>query len=88
MKVKHIRHYEDYREALAQWKRTTPSTIHSDTNGIYVVEWETTCNSTPDIMREFLLDIKLHNDLPQEQIDALDYADSAIKTLIDMGVIE
>lgn len=88
MKVKHIKHYEDYREALQQWRIHTPSTIHSHPNGTYTVEWVTTCNNSTDLMREYLLDIKLHNDLPQEQIDALDFADSAIKTLIDMGVIK
>jgi hypothetical protein len=53
-----------------------------------MVEWETTCNTYTDLMREYLLDIKLNNDLPQEQIDALAYADGAIKTLLDMGVIK
>lgn len=88
MTVKHIRHYEDYREALAEWRRNTPATIHSHTNGVYVVEWETTVNTGSDLMREYLLDIRNDNDLPQEQIDALDFADSAIKTLIDMGMIK
>ena len=88
MKVKHIKNYEDYREALTKWRNTTPSTIHSNTDGSYIVEWETTCNTYTDLMREYLLDIKLNNDLPQEQIDALAYADSAIKTLVDMGIIK
>lgn len=88
MTVKHIRHYEDYREALAQWRCSTPSTITSHTNGTYVVEWETTCNGSSDLMREYLLDIKNECNLTLEQIDALDYADSAIKTLVDMGVIK
>jgi hypothetical protein len=88
MTVKHMTHYEDYREALEQWRKNTPSTIHSLLDGTYTVEWETTCNSTTDLMREYLSDIKNDNDLPQEQIDALAFADSAIKTLIDMGVIK
>ena len=88
MTIKHSKHYEDYREALEKWRKTTPSTIHSNTDGSYIVEWETTCHTHTDLMREYLLDIKLYNDLPQEQIDALAYADSAIKTLVDMGIIK
>lgn len=88
MKIKQIKHHEDYREALQQWRRHTPATIHSCSDGTYLVEWEAQCNSTSDLMREYLLGIKLQNDLPQEQIDALEFADSAIKTLVDMGVIE
>lgn len=88
MKLKHIKHYEDYREALTKWRNTTPSTIRSNTDGSYTVEWETACNTYTDLMREYLLDIKLNNDLPQEQIDALAYADGAIKTLLDMGIIK
>ena len=88
MKVKHIKHYDNYNEALRQWRINTPSTLHSHIDGTYVVEWETICNSTPDLMREYLLGIKLQNQLPQEQIDALEYADSAIKTLQDMEIIK
>lgn len=88
MKIKHVIHHEDYRDALAQWRRHTPATIHSHTDGTYIVEWETKCDGASDLMREYLLDIKLHNDLPQEQIDALEFADSAIKTLLDMEIIK
>lgn len=88
MTIKHTKHYEDYREALTQWRNTSPSTIHSNTDGSYTVEWETRCNNHSDLMRAYLLDIKLLNDLSQEQLDALSYADSAIKTLVDMGIIK
>ena len=88
MIIKHSKHYEDYREALEKWRKTTPSTIHSNIDGSYTVEWETRCNNHSDLMRAYLLDIKLLNDLSQEQLDALAYADSAIKTLVDMGIIK
>ena len=88
MTIKHSKHYEDYREALEKWRKTTPSTIHSNTDGSYTVEWETRCNNHSELMREYLLDIQLYNDLPQEQLHALAYADSAIKTLVDMGMIK
>lgn len=88
MTIKHSKHYEEYREALEKWRKTTPSTIHSNIDGSYTVEWETRCNNHSDLMRAYLLDIKLLNDLSQEQLDALSYADSAIKTLVDMDIIK
>lgn len=88
MKIKHVKQYDDYREALEKWRKTTPSTIHSNVDGSYTVEWTVTCNGTSDLMREYLLDINMQNDLPQEQIDALSFADGAIKTLVDMGIIK
>lgn len=88
MKIKQTKHYEDYREAILQWNSHKPSLIHYHEDGTFTVEWIAECNNTPDLMREFLLAIKLQNDLPQEQIDALAYADSAIKTLVDMEILQ
>ena len=88
MKLKHIKYFEDYREALECWRRTTPSTIHSCTQGVYIVEWESECNENAQMIRERLFDIKVDYNLSNEQLDALAFADSAIKTLLDMGIIK
>ena len=54
----------------------------------YIIELVREVHSEPEFMRFLLSDIKLDYELSADEIDALAYADSAIKTLQDMGVIK
>lgn len=82
----------DYCEAIEKFRKFKEygtSCIGCDhITGEYTVELVYETHSVADMMRQFLVDIKLNHDLCDEEIDALAYADSAIKTLVDMGVIE
>lgn len=92
MKHKRIFKTNDYREAFEKFRKFKEYGISSitcdDNAGEYIVELMCESHTVPDMMRQFLVDIKLNQDLCDEEIDALAYADSAIKTLVDMGVIE
>lgn len=93
-RMKHKRTFKtnDYREALEKFRKFkehgTASVTRDNNAGEYVVELTSETHSVSDMMRQFLVDIKLNHDLCVEELDALDYADSAIKTLVDMGVIK
>lgn len=92
--MKHKRTFKtyDYREALEKFRKFKEygiaSVICDHNTKEYKVEFACETKTVSDMMRQFLVDIKLNYDLIDEEIDALDYADSAIKTLIDMGVIK
>ncbi len=85
----------DYREAMqlfslhrSQGSKVTCNTI-ADNTFDYTVTWYTECNSTPSLMRQLIANIYHgHSDLPLEELDALVYAEQAIKTLEDMGVLK
>lgn len=81
----------DYREAFEKFKKfkeygTAHITYDYHTKE-YIVELVREADSATELMRQGLVDIKLNYDLTPEELDALDFADSAIKTLIDMEVI-
>ena len=50
----------------------------------YTVTWQENVISVPLKMRKILATINVQT---QDELDALSYADEAIKTLMDMGVI-
>lgn len=77
--------FENFRKFT---KYGTTNVSYNFTTGEYIVELVREAKSSTDLMRQGLVDIKLNYDLTPEEIDALDYADSAIKTLIDMGIIK
>ena len=54
----------------------------------YVVSWLNDCHTESERNRQFLANIYHSYDLPIEELDALCYAEQAIKTLVDMGVLE
>ncbi len=92
MKHKTIFKTHDYREACEKFTKfkehgTAYITYDYPTNE-YIVELVRETKSVSDMMRAFLVDIKFNHDLITEELDALDYADSAIKTLQDMGVLK
>ena len=82
----------DYREAFEKFKKFkeygTAYITYDYPTKEYIVELVREANSAAELMRQGLVDIKLNYDLTQEEIDALDYADSAIKTLIEMEIIK
>lgn len=92
MKNKTIFKTHDHCEAIEKFKKFkeygTTYITYDYTTREYIVELVREVNSTTDLMRQGLVDIKLNYDLTVEETDALDFADSAIKTLIDMGVIK
>lgn len=92
MKHKTIFRTHDYREACEKFKKFkeygTAYITYDYPTREYIVELVCETHSTTDMMRQFLVDIKLNHDLVGEELDALEFADSAIKTLVDMGVIE
>jgi len=92
MKHKTIFRTHDYREACEKFKKFkehgTAYITYDYPTKEYIVELVRETKSVSDMMRQFLVDIKLNHDLIEEELDALEYADSAIKTLQDMGVIE
>lgn len=92
MKNKTIFKTHDYCEALEKFRNFkdygTASVICDHLAKEYIVELVRETRSSTELMRQLLVDIKLNHDLTLEETDALDFADSAIKTLIDMGVIE
>lgn len=81
----------DYREAFEKFKKFkehgTAYITYDYPTKEYIVELVREAKSVADLMRQGLVDIKLNYDLTAEEIDALDFADSSIKTLVDMGVI-
>lgn len=81
----------DYREAFEKFKKFkeygTAHITYDYPTKEYIVELVRVAKSASDLMRQGLVDIKLNYDLTAEEIDALDFADSAIKTLVDMEVI-
>ena len=92
MKHKSIFKTHDYREAQEKFKKCkeygTTYITYDYTTREYTVELTRETKTVSDMMRQFLVDIKLNHDLTAEETDALDFADSAIKTLQDMEVIE
>ena len=90
LKVK--RKYVDYRQAQEEFHKACEHgraylTFDFSTQ-TYELEYTAKINKTAELMRNLLFDIYVQNDLPDEQADALAYADSAIKTLVDMGVLK
>ena len=92
MKHKRIFKTPDYREACEKFAKCkdlgTAYITYDYPTKEYTVELTRETKTVADMMRQFLLDIKLNHDLIEEEIDALDYADSAIKTLQDMEIIK
>lgn len=94
MKIRIKKHTPDYREAqmwLASMKEKGTTYLTYDyTTKSYTLEADIIVENEADMMRAFLLSIKenLEDQLAQEELDALAYADSAIKTLSDMGVLK
>lgn len=92
MKIK-LKHTTcDYREALEFATKystlgDTITTYHKETND-FIIECIAEVTSHVEHMRKLLTIIKVEHDLTPEELDALAFADSAIKTLVDMGVIE
>jgi hypothetical protein len=92
MKHKTLFRTHDYREACEKFTKfkehgTAYITYDYPTNE-YIVELVREVKSSTDLMRQILVDIKLNHDLIEEEIDALNFADSAIKTLQDMEIIK
>ena len=92
MKHKTIYRTHDYREACEKFTKFkehgTAYITYDYPTKEYTVELIRETHSTTDMMRQFLVDIKLNHDLIGEELDALDFAESAIKTLVDMGVLQ
>lgn len=92
MKVRFKQEYTDYREAHEAFRKAcekgTAYLIYDFPTKTWTLETFKEVHGTPNLMREMLAHIYIENDLPHEQADALAYADSAIKTLIDMGVLQ
>ena len=92
MKIKTIFKTHNHDEAVkkfAEFKDLgTVYMIYDYTTHEYAIELQQETKSESDFMRTMLLSIKLQNELSTEELDALAYADSAIKTLVDMGVLE
>ena len=89
MKIRTKKTTYDYREALEKFKAAkevgTAYMTYDYTTRLYTVElWQET-NSQSEFYRAILSNI--NTNIAEEQ-DALSYADSAIKTLVDMGVLE
>ena len=89
MTIKLKRTTPDYREAqqlFADFKAKGTAYISYDyPSKLYTIELWQESKSESEFYRIILSNIE--TDTPEEQ-DALAYADSAIKTLVDMGVIE
>lgn len=92
MKHKTLFRTHDYREACEKFTKFkelgTAYITYDYTTQEYIVELVREVKSSTDLMRQILVDIKLNHDLIEEEIDALDFADSAIKTLQDMEIIK
>ena len=87
-------HTFDYREAQEKFskfktKGTTYQTYDFKTHE-YTIEVKIEISSKSDLMRTYLSNLyeNVKDIAAQEELDALEYADSAIKTLVDMGVLE
>lgn len=82
----------DYREAFEKFKKFkeygTAYITYDYPTKEYIVELIREAGSATELMRQGLVDIKLNYDLTPEELDALDFADSAIKTLIEMEIIK
>ena len=92
MKVHHKHTTPDYREAQEVFNRfkkvgTAYMTYDYPTHE-YTVELTQISHGTADLMRATLTGMWATMKLNTEERDALAYADSAIKTLQDMGVIK
>ena len=89
MKIKIKRTTPDYREAcqlFTDFKAKGTAYISYDyTSKLYTIECWQESKSESEFYRIILSNIE--TDTPEEQ-DALAYADGAIKTLVDMGVIK
>lgn len=89
MKIKLKRTTPDYREAqklFTDFKAKGSAYITYDyPSQLYTIECWQESKSESEFYRTILSNIE--TDTPEEQ-DALAYADGAIKTLVDMGVIE
>lgn len=89
MKIKLKRTTPDYREAFKLFTdfkaKGTAYITYDYSSKLYIVELWQESKTISDFYRIILSNIE--TDTPEEQ-DALAYADSAIKTLVDMGVIE
>lgn len=92
MKVKSKYKVHDYEEAVkkfAECKKLGTSYMTYDyPTHEYTIELEQESKSEAEFMRTILMGIKIMNSWSTEELDALAYADSAIKTLVDMGVLE
>ena len=92
MKFKTKYHYNDYREACEKFseckKLGTTYMKYDYRTQEYTIELVRESQSESEFMRILLSDIKSDYDLSTEELDALAYADSAIKTLVDMGVLK
>lgn len=92
MKNRTIFKTHDCNEAIEKFQKFkdygSASSLYDFTTGEYIVELVREAKSSTDLMRQALVDIKLNYDLTDDEIDALAFADSAIKTLIDMEIIE
>lgn len=92
MKHKTIFRTHDYCVAVDKFKKFkehgTAYITYDYLTQEYIVELVRETKSTTDLMRHILVDIKLNHDLIEEEIDALDFADTAIKTLQDMEIIK
>ena len=84
----------DYREACEMFKsakeRGTAYLTYDYPSKEYIIEFVQEARAGSETMRAFLNNIAVFNinNLAKEELDALSYADSAIKTLVDMGVLE
>lgn len=91
MKVIIKRKTPDYREAqelFAQFKQKGTAYLTYDfPSKTYTVEIQSECETEAQIHRAVLLNM-YYNVETEEEATALSYADSAIKTLIDMGVLK
>lgn len=80
----------DYREAqelFHEWTKQGEAYMFPTKTGEYKVVRYMRTHTELETHRAVLENIFLHTDSEEER-EALSYADSAIKTLIDMGVLE
>ena len=91
MKVKIIKRTPDYREACQLFsefsKKGTTYSTYDFTTKEYTVELVQDAHTDSEIHRLTLLNMYYNTDSIEELL-AITYADSAIKTLVDMGVLE
>lgn len=92
MKIKHTYRTPDYRVAMEKFNKFkaegSPYLIYDYTTKDYIIEITQEVSSNTDLMRNILHHLSNNDDLADEERDALAFADSAIKTLTDMGIIE
>ena len=91
MKIKLKYETCDYREAqelFAKFKQQgTAYQTYDYPSKTYIIELEKECKTDAEQYRIILQQLFLNSHIEEEK-DALEYADAAIKTLMDMGVLK